>query len=406
METSWQTGLRSSANSTRALVFLRWVESLVQGQSLNIALPILDPGCGHLPADYLPGREVRRAIRCIGQTDHAFQAGSQEVHGPCRLRNILLSRFASEGVEVELSQILLTGSSTQALDLICRYAVSPGDVVLVDDPCGENLYELLGAHHARIVSVPYTSNGPDTAAFQTVLISAQPKLYITNTAVHDPTGASLSAQTAHKIVSLASTHGVTIVENDVFADFEPRRSARLAALDGLQGVVRIGSFSKTISATVRCGYVAARRDWIEGLAKLQAATSVVGSSPLAAEIIASVLSGPFYGKYMSGLRDRLALEREAAVTRLAPFGIVPWLTPAGGFFLWCRLPDGYDARAIAAGCADQGVALAPGTLFGNSKSARSFLRFNVARLTDARIFDALERSMELRCGRSSGAGGY
>lgn len=379
---------------------------MVQGQSLNIVHPVLDPSCGHLPADYLPGAELRRAIRRIGQADLAFRAAGEEAHGSSRLRNILLGRLAREGVEADLSQILLTGSSTQALDLTCRYALSPGEAVLVDDPCCENLDELLQAHHARIVRVPYTPAGPDIAAFQAALTSAQPRLYVTNTGVHNPTGASLSAQTAHKIVSLASAHGVTIVESDVLADFEPRRSARLAALDGLQGVVRIGSFSKTISAAVRCGYIAARPDWIEGLAKLQAATSVVGSSPLAAEIIASVLSGPFYEKYMAGLRDRLALEREAAVTRLASFGIVPWLTPAGGFFLWCRLPDRSDARTIAAGCADQSVALAPGTLFNNSKNAGSFLRFNVARLTDARIFDALERSMELRCGRSSGAGGY
>lgn len=365
---------------------------------MDTAHSILDAGCGYLPVDYLPSRALRRAVRRIGQTDCAAHAGGQEVYGSSTLRTILLSRFASEGIEADLDHIMLAGSSTQALDLICRFLLSPGDAVLVDDPCCENLHKLLEAHQVRIISVPYTPNGPDTAAFQTVLTSAQPTLYITNTAVHNPTGASLTAQTAHKVVSLASAHEVAIIENDVFADFEPRRSARLAVLDGLQGVIRIGSFSKTISAAVRCGYIAARRDWIQGLAKLQAATNVVGASPLAAEIIASVLSGPFYGKYMSGLRDRLALEREAAVTRLAPFGIVPWLTPAGGFFLWCRLPDGFDAKAVAARCADHGVALAPGNLFSNSKNARSFLRFNVARLQDARIFDALERSMELRRG--------
>lgn len=166
----------------------------------------------------------------------------------------------------------------------------PGDTVLVDDPCYFNFQALLRAHLVRIVGIPFTPTGPDTSAFEQALIDESPRLYITNSALHNPTGASISPQTAHRLLSAAAAHGLTIVEDDIFADFEPTLSPRLSILDGLNRVIRIGSFSKTLSASVRCGYIAARADWIEGIVDLQVATSFGGPSPVATELIASVLA--------------------------------------------------------------------------------------------------------------------
>jgi DNA-binding transcriptional MocR family regulator len=90
-------------------------------------------------------------------------------------------------------------------------------------------------------------------------------------------------------LSAASAH-LTIIADDIFADFEPELSSRLAVLDGLHRVIRIGSFSKTLSSSIRCGYIAARADWIEGLIDLQVATSFGGPSPVVTELIASVLA--------------------------------------------------------------------------------------------------------------------
>lgn len=91
---------------------------------------------------------------------------------------------------------MLTGSGTQALDLICRFLLRPGDTVLVDDPCYFNFQALLRAHQVTMVGIPYTPSGPDVAAFEQALTLHRPRLYITNSALHNPTGACLSAQTA------------------------------------------------------------------------------------------------------------------------------------------------------------------------------------------------------------------
>jgi DNA-binding transcriptional MocR family regulator len=365
----------------------------ISRQSLDADSSVLKPGCGWLPADWMPHAALRKGLRALGRADDTLLSDYGSAHGALALRRLLAGRFADEGIATTADRIMLTGSGTQAIDLICRLLLQPGDAVLVDDPCYFNFQALLRAHRVRIVGVPFTPTGPDTAAFARAVSDTSPRLYITNSALHNPTGASISPQTAHRVLSAAAAHGVTIVEDDIFADFEPAPSPRLAVLDGLNRVIRIGSFSKTLSASMRCGYIAARPDWIEGLVNLQVATSFGGPSPVATALIAGVLAGGGYRKHMDGIRRRLARARAEAITRLAPLGLVPWTLPRGGFYLWCRLPDGHDAAAIARHCMTEKIILAPGNVFSASQSASSFLRFNVTQLAHERIFTVLARAI-------------
>jgi DNA-binding transcriptional MocR family regulator len=368
----------------------------VSRQSLDAEPSVLKPGCGWLPADWMPNAALRRAFRALARAEDAVLSDYGSTRGSLTLRRLLLRRFAEEGLAATPEQLILTSSGTQAIDLICRLLLRPGDTVLVDDPCYFNFQALLRAHQVKIIGVPYTPTGPDTSEFESALIAHRPRLYLTNSALHNPTGASLSPQTAYRVLSAAAAHDLTIVEDDIFADFEPTSSPRLAVLDGLDRVIRIGSFSKTLSASVRCGYIAGRADWIEGLVDLQVATSFGGPSPVATELTASVLASGSYRKHMDDLRQRLTRARMVAVERLAPLGIAPWIIPRGGFYLWCRLPDGHDSTAIARRCMEEDVVLAPGNVFSISESAASFLRFNVAQMGDERTLAVLRQAMDVR----------
>ncbi len=365
----------------------------VSRQSLDADAAALRPGCGWLPADWMPDAALRKGLRALSRTGGAVLTDYGGTRGPLALRRLLLGRFAEEGIAAGADQIMLTGSGTQAIDLICRLLLRPGDTVLVDDPCYFNFQALLRAHRVRIVGVPFTPAGPEVSVFESMVEAESPRLYITNSALHNPTGATLSAPVAHRLLSAATARGVTIVEDDIFADFEPAPSPRLAVLDGLNRVIRIGSFSKTLSASVRCGYIAARPDWIEGLVDIQIAACFAGVSPLAAELVTGVLAGGTYRKHMSEVRQRLARARADVADRLAPLGIVPWVMPRGGFYLWCRLPDGFDSSVIAQRCMAQNVVLAPGNVFSVSQAAASFLRFNVAQMADSRVLAALRGAM-------------
>lgn len=365
----------------------------VSRQSLDADPAALRPGCGWLPADWMPHASLRRGLRTLARADEATLADYGATRGSPVLRRLLAGRFAGEGLDVTPGQLLLTPSGTQAVDLVCRLLLRAGDTVLVDDPCYFNFRTLLRAHQVRIVGVPYTRSGPDLDAFAAVLAETRPRLYLTNSAIHNPTGATPTAQTVHRLLALASAHDLTIVEDDIFAEFEHEPSPRLAMLDGLRQVVRIGSFSKTISASIRCGYVAARTDWIEALVDLQIATGFGGPSPVAAGIVADVLLGGGYRRHMEALRHRLTRARHDTAHRLEPLGIRPWLMPRGGFYLWCQLPDGLDSTAIAQAALAEGVVLAPGNVFSVSGDAAGFLRFNVAQAEDPRIYEVLARAM-------------
>lgn len=365
----------------------------VSRQSLDADPSVLMPGCGWLPADWMPAGALRRAFRALARADDSVLSNYGTTRGSLALRRLLIARFGEHGIETSPDQLLLTASGTQAIDLICRFLLRPGDAVLVDDPCYFNFQALLRAHQAKIVSVPYTRSGPDVARFEALLAAERPRLYITNSALHNPTGATLSAQIAHRLLNASAAYDLTIIEDDIFADFEPEPSPRLAALDGLNRVIRIGSFSKSLSASVRCGYIAARPDWIEDLVDLQVATSFGGPSPVATELITSVLAGGGYRKHIEELQRRLARARHEVAVTLQGIGIVPWLMPRGGFYLWCRLPEGCDSENLARSALEEEVVLAPGNVFSPSKSAASFMRFNVAQCGDPRISEVLSRAI-------------
>lgn len=364
----------------------------VSRQSLEAHDAVLKPGCGWLPPDWLPQQALRRGLRTLARAGDAALADYGSPLGLPDLRQLLARRMAERGVEAGADQIVLTDSGTQAIDLVCRFLIEPGDTVLVDDPCYFNFLAVLRAHRARVVGIPQTPAGPDVEQFARAIAEHAPRLYLTNAAIHNPTGATLSPVVAHRLLKLADQAQLTVVEDEVFADLEPAPAPRLAAFDGLQRVVQIGSFSKTLSAAARVGYIALRRDWVDGLVDLKIATSF-GSGQVASELVLNVLRDGSYRKHVEGLRLRLARAMAEVSSRLMAAGIRPWVQPQGGIFLWCQLPDGMEAAALSQAALAQDIVLAPGNVFSASQSANDFMRFNVAQSLDDRLFRFLRQAI-------------
>lgn len=373
----------------------------VSRQSLEAGAEVLKPGCGWLAPDWMPQDSIRRALRSLARTDQSVLTEYGTPHGFAPLRELLVRRMAGHGIAAAPDQVVLTSSGTQTLDLLCRFFLKPGDTVLVDDPCYFNYHALLKAHRVKVTGVPHTPSGPDPDLFERAVLEHRPRLYITNSAVHNPTGAVLSPVVAHRIVKHAEHADVIIIEDDIFADFEVTPAPRLAALDGLNRVVHIGSFSKTLSAAVRCGYIAARQDWIEGLIDLKIATSF-GGDPFSAALTWHVLRDSSYRKHLNGLRDRLATARTATSACLQAIAIKPWITPGAGMYLWCKLPGNLLAVEVAQQALARGIVLAPGNVFSLSDSAGQYLRFNVAQSGSARIYQFLGATIQQNTGAGRG----
>ncbi|MCJ2178932.1 PLP-dependent aminotransferase family protein [Novosphingobium album (ex Hu et al. 2023)] len=361
-------------------------------QSLTHRPDALKPGCGWLPDSWLAGVPIRKALRAAARSDaDGPLTGYASLLGSAPLRALLARRLEEQGTPAAPDQILLTESSTHALDLVSRFLLEPGDTVLVDDPCYFNFLALLRAHRANVIGVPMTPGGPDMAAFAAALAEHRPRFYLTNSACHNPTGATLSASTAHQLLKLADANDLVIVEDDIFADFEHTPSPRLAAFDGLDRVIRIGSFSKSVTAAIRCGHIAARPDWIEALADLRVATSMSGN-PLSAEILHAVLTDGGYRRHIDGVRTHLARATARTMARLRKAGIIPWIEPSAGLFIWARLPGGLDAAQLARAALAENIVLAPGNVFSTNGMWSDYMRFNVVMSDNDRVSDFLARA--------------
>ncbi|WP_336488869.1 PLP-dependent aminotransferase family protein [Methylobacterium nigriterrae] len=361
-------------------------------QSLEAGPALLKPGCGWLPPDWMPDGSLRRALRQLARDETERLACYDTPLGHAGLRQLVARRLVDRGIPAHPDAIVLTDSATQALDLLCRFLVEPGDAVLVDDPCYFNFHALLRAHRVRVVGVPFGAGGPDLAALASALGEHRPRFYLTNSGLHNPTGATVSPATVHRVLKLAEAHDTLIVEDDIYADFESEPGPRLAGFDGLERVIHISGFSKTLSAAARTGVIAIRPDWVERLVDLKLAVSL-GNGNLAAGLVHRTLSDGSYRRYLDGMRARLAEARGTALKRLAGIGLAVPHVPSAGMFLWARLPGGLDAAEVARRALKAGVVLAPGPVFSASGDAADRLRFNVAQCGDRRVFEVLARAM-------------
>ncbi|WP_019905414.1 PLP-dependent aminotransferase family protein [Methylobacterium sp. 77] len=361
-------------------------------QSMQAGPHLLKPGSGWLPASWMPEEAIRRGLRQLAREPESDLTCYDLPLGFPPLRAQIARRLAEKGVEAEADQIVLVDSATQALDLICRFLLDPGDTVLVDDPCYFNFHALLRANRAKVVGVPFTPAGPDIAALERLIVQHRPRFYLTNSALHNPTGATLAPAVAHRVLKLAEAHDTLIVEDDIFGDLEPDPAPRLAGFDGLDRVLAVGSFSKTLSASIRCGYIALRPDWVEGLIDLKLALSL-GSGHLSATLMHRLITDGAYRRHLAEIREKLARAMGQTARRLEACGLTIWTEPRGGLFLWARLPDGLDSGDVARHALARDVVLAPGAAFSAGTSGREFLRFNVAHCADPRMFRVLQDSM-------------
>ncbi len=363
----------------------------VMRHSLETGDDVLKPGCGWMPESWMPTDAIRRALRAEARGPGEALTGYGQPLGYAPLRAMLARRLGEREIMTAPNQVLLTDSGTSAIDLLCRLFVRQGDTVLVDDPCYFNFINTLRAHGARIVGVPFTPTGPDLDAFARLAAEHRPRLYLTTGALHNPTGASPSPTIQHRLLGLIQAHDMMVIEDDIFADFESDPTTRLAAFDGLDRVVYVGSFSKMLSASLRCGFIAARPEWIEALADLKLATTF-GAADLAARVVHRLLADGGYRRHGEAVRARLAKARIETRDRLNATGLSLWTEPRAGLFLWARLPDGQDAVGVSRLAMRAGVVLAPGDVFSVGRRAGDYLRFNVAQ-SPPRVFEVLSQAM-------------
>jgi DNA-binding transcriptional MocR family regulator len=350
----------------------------------NGASDVLLAGSGCLPEDWLDAALLQAALRTIARREPGALTGYGVPQGYAPLRKLLQVQLAELEIDAAPENLVLTAGASQALDLVARYFLQPGDPVLVDDPGYYVLFGRLAAMGMRLIGVPRNAEGVDVARLESLVREHRPKLFVTNSVLHNPTATSLTAAAAFRILRLAEEHDFYIVEDDVYADLHPGRAHRIASLDQLNRVLYVGSVSKTLGAGLRVGWVAAQRDLARDLTDQKMLASLT-TPELGERLVYQVLAEGYYRKHVDHLRARLARALEPAIRNLERAGLTLFHEPAAGLFLWARAGEHDDAEALAAEAERQGIVLAPGSLFSPSQARSPWMRFHVACSASAKL---------------------
>ena len=189
------------------------------------------PGAGLLPENWLDHELVASAVRGVGRSRGSWLLKYGAVEGYLPLREALSTRLSQVGIDVGAEQIITTAGATEAIDLVARRFLAPGDVVFVEDPAWFVMFARFAAFGARIVGVPRAADGPDISALESLLARERPKLFILNSVAHNPTGSCMSQSVATRVLELAARHDFMILEDDIYGDLQGRHAVRLAALE-------------------------------------------------------------------------------------------------------------------------------------------------------------------------------
>ena len=348
----------------------------------------VDAGCGWLPPTWLFADGVRAALTQVARKPSAYAGRYGSVYGLRALRRQLTAGLAQQAIECTEEQIVLTHGASQALELCIQVLTQPGDCVLVDDPCYPYVLAMLRARGIQPIGIPRTETGPDIAALNTIAAKSKPRVFITNTTAHNPTGTTTSTQVAHEVLLAAERYDLTIIEDDIFAELAPERTASLASLERLRRVTYIGSFSKTIAPNLRVGYVVASEERAQQIAALKNILSL-SSSELMEQVVLSILTAGRHRTHLERLRKRLARAHEQVSRRFTAAG-VDIAFRGTGQFLWARLPSSLESAQVIQLARARGILLAPGEMFRPDGRSTGHYRFNVAYANDDILYEFIE----------------
>jgi DNA-binding transcriptional MocR family regulator len=355
-----------------------WLEGTAS-QPANVAAE-LRLGCGGLPESWRETDDLTYAIREVSRTDMAALFNYSSPLGLPALRQHIIKRLSLLDIAVDEHRVMTTAGASQGLDLIVRALLKPGDCVVVESPGYSLLFELLRQQGVAMLEVPRTPRGPDIEALEALLLENKPRALFINSFYHNPTGSSLAPVVAKQVLHLAKEHDVRVIEDDVYADLHSGPGTRLAALD--DNVIYVGSFSKTLSSSLRVGFIVGGAEVISQLAEVKRISSL-GASGFCESVLACLLDSGAYRKLVLRLRQRLRHDREAALQVLEDSEWEVFGKPVGGLFIWAR-PRKCDYAHLRAQARRFGVLLSSATAFSPAGTATDWQRINVACACDPR----------------------
>jgi len=318
-----------------------------------------------------------------------LQLGSPSGYEP--LRRYLLDEARREGLAGAGDDLIVTNGCQQALDLIGRVLLRPGDSVAVEDPVYPGLKNLLSGMGVQLVGIPVTADGMDVAQLARVLDRERLRCLVVTPNFQNPTGLTLSLPVRQGMLEAARTAGVPVVENDAYGELRYWGEAlpALKQLDASAGVILLRSFSKVSFPGLRVGWAVGPKAFMDRLRQAKEAADLHTDQLSQAVLLEFAKSGRLEAHRARVLKagaERLAAALEGC--RGLPAG-TRWTRPEGGMNLWVRLPEPADAGDLLARAQKEGVSYLPGRYCAVARMERGALRVSFAGPTPQQIGEGL-----------------
>ncbi len=345
----------------------------------------------------------------------ALQYGTTD--GLARLKDQLTRVMAAEGLEVHPEEIVITHGSQQGLEMLAKIFINPGDIVLTEAPSYVGALNSFVSYQPRMEGIPLDDDGMQTDLLKHRLeaLSAageRPKFLYVIPNFQNPAGVTMGAQRRKELLELAREHDLLLIEDNPYGllRFEGELLPPLKAAEP-DGVVYLGTLSKILSAGMRLGWFVAPAPIAEKLLLAKQSADLC-TSPLTQRLAQAY----FATQDWRGVIDKLVgVYRERRNTMLAaleeffPEG-TSWTHPAGGFFVWAKLPEYVNTKDMLAAAIEQKVAYVPGTGFFPDRSGAHHMRLNFSYPPEEQIWEGVRRlslviKRELRLARSLGLAG-
>ncbi|NLT55022.1 MAG: PLP-dependent aminotransferase family protein [Actinomycetales bacterium] len=350
------------------------------------------PYLSALPLDVV-GATIGNMINERGAV--ALQYGSGQ--GDPQLREQILDVMAPHQIEAHPDEIVVTTGSQQALDLVTRIFVDPGDVVVAEAPSYVGALGVFSSYQAEIAHVPLDDDGLIPEALDETLTALRRagrrvKLLYTVPNYHNPAGVTLSAARRPRILEIAERHDVLIVEDDPYGllgfDGDPLPALRASSSEH---VIYLGSFSKTFSPGVRVGWAVAPHAVREKLV-LASEAAILCPSAFSQLTVSTYLETHDWKHQVGLFREMYRERRDAMIEGLEE--CIPQARrthPQGGFYVWVTLPEGLDSKAMLPRAVTERVAYVPGTAFYADGQGRRHMRLSYCYPTPSRIREGIRR---------------
>jgi len=320
-----------------------------------------------------------------------LQLGSPSGYEP--LRRFLLDVARLQGVAGPADDLIITNGCQQALDLIGRVLLRPGDAVAVEDPVYPGLKNLLSGIGAQLAGIPVGADGMDVASLARIFERTRPRLLVVTSNFQNPTGTTLSLAARHTLLGAAHTAGIPVVENDPYGDlrYEGDPLPSLKQLDQHGGTVLLRSFSKVSFPGLRVGWAVGPKPLLDRLRQAKEATDLHSDQLSQAVLLEFAESGRLEAhrrRVLASGAERLRATLDACREHLP--AAARWTRPEGGMNLWLRLPEPIDAAELLPRAQKEGVAYLPARYFTVSRLDPGALRLSFAGLAPDQIRSGLE----------------